>query len=259
MLKQTLLSLNHQTDKNFEVMISDDGSSLNAQREIKKLEQQISYRFTYLWQEDQGFRAAKARNEGIKKAQGDYIIFTDGDCILPPRFVAQHRKLARKNCFVDGNRILLSPSITKNIHEMKTQFTMNIPSLIKYRLGGHINKLSSFIRFPLGALRHLNPSKWKGAKTCNLAVWKQDLLSVNGFDESFQGWGHEDADLVIRLIKKGVKRQSGKYASVVFHQWHKVNDRANEQKNKTALLNSIKSNNIKAHNGLEKSCETIKH
>ena len=129
MLEQTLLSLNHQTDRNFEVVVSDDGSKLSAQQEIKKLEPQLSYRFTYLWQKDQGFRAAKARNEGIKKAQGDYIIFTDGDCILPPRFVAQHRKLARKNCFVDGNRILLSQSITENIHEINTSFSMPFHSM----------------------------------------------------------------------------------------------------------------------------------
>ena len=83
-------------------------------------------------------------------------------------------------------------------------------------------------------------------------LFKQDLIDINGFDESFQGWGHEDADLVIRLIKKGVKRRSGKYASVVFHQWHKINDRVNEKSNKAALMKSIHSANLKTNNGLEK-------
>ena len=252
MLKQTLLSLNHQTDKNFEVVVSDDGSNIESQNKIKELQQQLSYRLTYLWQKDLGFRAAKARNEGIKKANGDYIIFTDGDCILPASFVAQHRKLALKNHFVDGNRILLSEKFTKNILNQDEIFNINIKSLFKYRIAGKINKISSYLKLPLGPFRLLRSTKWKGVKTCNLAAWKQDLMEVNGFDESFQGWGHEDADLVIRLIKNRVKRQSGKYASVVFHQWHKVNDRKNEIKNKAALLNSINSANVKANNGLEK-------
>lgn len=252
MLKQTLFSLNEQTDKYFDVIICDDGSHTQARHEIEKIKQKLSFCCTYYWQKDDGFRAAKARNEGIKRARGNYVIFTDGDCILPPQFVAQHRKLARKNCFVDGNRILLSQSLTNKIHKTQIQFSMRVSSLIKYKLTRKINKLSSFMRIPLGVCRDLKPKRWKGVKTCNLAVWKQDLIDINGFDESFQGWGHEDADLVIRLIKKGVKRRSGRYASVVFHQWHKINDRGNEKSNKAALMKSINSANLKTNNGLEK-------
>ena len=111
MLKQTLFSLNEKTDKHFEVIICDDGSHNLARHEIEKIKQKLSFCCTYHWQKDDGFRAAKARNEGIKRARGNYVIFTDGDCILPPQFIAQHRKLEKENCFFDGNQIFISESL----------------------------------------------------------------------------------------------------------------------------------------------------
>lgn len=253
MLTQTLLSLNRQTDKHFEVIVSDDGSCEESRNAIQILDQQLTFTFTYLWQEDKGFRAAKARNQGIKKAKGEYIVFTDGDCILPPSFVKQHRKLARHHYFVDGYRILLSQPFTTDIHNGRASLHINFMSLLADCLMGKINKLSSYFTLPLGPLRLLQPTRWKGVKTANLAAWKQDLMAINGFNEAFEGWGHEDADLVIRLIRHGIKRKSGKYASVVFHQWHPTNDRSHEKMNKAALSHSLNAAPIRTHDGLEKS------
>jgi len=63
-------------------------------------------------------------------------------------------------------------------------------------------------------------------------MFKNDFLSVNGFDESFQGWGHEDADLAIRLIKNGIQRKDGQFGTAVLHLWHRENDRTFESANK---------------------------
>ena len=94
--------------------------------------------------------------------------------------------------------------------------------------------------------------KWQGAKTCNLAVWKDDLLKINGFDESFIGWGREDSDLVVRLINNGVRRKEGTFATGVYHLWHKLNSRDNFSKNDKLLNQAIKLRKIKAIKGLYK-------
>ncbi|MCS5585542.1 MAG: galactosyltransferase-related protein, partial [Pseudomonadales bacterium] len=86
-----------------------------------------------------------------------------------------------------------------------------------------------------------NKKQWETAKTCNLGLWKQDFLAINGFDESFEGWGFEDSDLVIRLIRSGISRKSGRYAVPVLHLWHPTHDLNREQKNREKLNVTLKN------------------
>ena len=61
----------------------------------------------------------------------------------------------------------------------------------RYKLG-HINRYSPFRRLKTRLLRDLSPKSWKRIRGCNLAVWLDDLRVVEGFSESFEGWGYED-------------------------------------------------------------------
>ncbi len=58
-----------------------------------------------------------------------------------------------------------------------------------------------------------------------MAVWKKDYIAVNGFDETFVGWGHEDADFVLRLHNAGLVRKDGFFATEVYHLWHREANR----------------------------------
>lgn len=88
--------------------------------------------------------------------------------------------------------------------------------------------------------------------TCNLAIWKNDFISVNGFDETFEGWGYEDSDLVIRLMHYGVKRKEGRFAVPVLHLWHQQNDRSQQDRNYQRLLDRLNDASlIRAKQGLE--------
>ncbi|MFN7207029.1 MAG: galactosyltransferase-related protein, partial [Burkholderiales bacterium] len=101
------------------------------------------------------------------------------------------------------------------------------------------------------AFRHRHANEWRGAKTCNLSAWRSDLISVNGLDEAFTGWGFEDSDLVIRLLRAGVKHKSARFATPVFHLWHQENDRSRMQQNEQKLLQALNSVHIKAARGLD--------
>ncbi len=243
-LKLALTALNNQTDSNFEVIIVDDGSTFATKEMIEQFKTMARFPLKHLWQEDKGFRAARARNLGIKHASGDYIIFLDGDCVPNIHFIENHRKIAETNYFVVGHRIILSESYTQKVlqHQLplwkKSGFEWMINALCK-----NSNKLLPKLYVPF-LNRYKKPNKWQGAKTCNLAFWKNDLLAVRGFDESFEGWGFEDSDLVIRILNYGKRRKSGKFATEVFHLWHKEADRANEGKNFDYLQQLLQTKRI---------------
>jgi len=88
-------------------------------------------------------------------------------------------------------------------------------------------------------------------RTFNLALWRSDFARVNGFDELFQGWGHEDADLAVRLMHAGVRRKDGQFALPVLHLWHRESDRGRETENMQRLQARIQSGQIRAEAGLD--------
>jgi len=92
---------------------------------------------------------------------------------------------------------------------------------------------------------------WVGAKTCNLAVWRNDLLAVNGFDEDFVGWGYEDSDLVQRLLNAGRRRRATRWAVPVLHLWHAAQDRSRERANLARLEQTVASGTERAARGID--------
>jgi glycosyltransferase involved in cell wall biosynthesis len=247
-----LLALAEQDAKNFEVIVADDGSTDETKQVIESVAAKVAYNIGHVWHPHNDFRAAMIRNKSVAVAQGDYLIFLDGDSIPLTSFVRRHQDLAENNCFVVGNRVLLSASFTKDV--LLRQLPLQRWSMwhwFKNFCCGNINRFLPVL--PLGSfcLRHLRHTRWQGAKTCNLGMWKKDFVAVNGFDESYSGWGYEDSDLVIRLIHNKVLRKDGHFVVPVFHLWHPANSRNREQANYQKLKEIESSDSIKAVPGVD--------
>jgi glycosyltransferase involved in cell wall biosynthesis len=232
-LRLSLQSLGMQTKNDFEVVIADDGSGLPTRALIEECKNNSTVQIHHEWQEDIGFRKSKILNQAIQKAKGEYLIFLDGDCVVQPDFVEQHVKLACLGGMVTGSRILLGRKLTAQLCEDgKWSFSKLTSKALTYRLTGQLNKcLPLFIKLPDVRARIYKNFKWSRIKGCNMAAWRSDVIKINGFDESLEGWGHEDADFVFRLQKSGVKRKSGAWATEVLHLWHKMADKATAEKN----------------------------
>jgi glycosyltransferase involved in cell wall biosynthesis len=240
-----------QNDKNFEIIIADDGSTANTRACVEQLALKAPVALSHVWQPDQGFRAAMARNRGILAAKGAYIVFLDGDCIPQRDFIARHRALARPGCLVSGSRILLSEALTRRVLDDGVDVAASpLPARLRWRLRGDINKvLQLAVRWPdLG--RTSRGFSWRRIKSCNLGVWRSDLERVNGFDESFTGWGYEDSDLVLRLFHAGVRRKDGAFATEVFHLWHHEAQRDRESSNHKVVLERAQTRMTQAVKGL---------
>jgi glycosyltransferase involved in cell wall biosynthesis len=241
-LRAVLDSLLAQRARDFEILVADDGSTAATDDLVKALAEGSVVL---------GFRAAAARNRAAARARGDLLIFLDGDCIARPDFIDRHRRLARPGWMVAGNRVLLSESFTREVLARRAPVHLWHP--VHWRAAfrrGEINRLLPLAALPLGPLRRLGGRRWQRVRTCNLAVWRADFVAVNGFDESFEGWGFEDSDLAIRLIHHGVRRLEGAFATAVLHLWHRENDRAREGENWTRLQQRLVSRQVRAERGL---------
>jgi glycosyltransferase involved in cell wall biosynthesis len=249
-LGAALRGLARQSDRDFEVIVADDGSGPATAAVIAQWKTQLGAPLAHVRHEHAGFRAAEIRNRAIFASRGDYCVFLDGDCIARADFVGQHRRLAKTGWFVAGNRILLSEQLTRSVLAQNLEpETWDFTRLLRHRRGG-INRIAPALHLPLGPLRKAAPKRWEGARTCNLAVARRDLERVDGFDASFNGWGLEDSDLAIRLIHAGVRRKDGRFATGVFHLWHRENDRADFAGNQARLDDVMRSDRIRALRGL---------
>jgi glycosyltransferase involved in cell wall biosynthesis len=256
-LDAVLSALSRQSDRGFEVVIADDGSRPMTAAVVEHWRTRLGVQLSHVWQLNCGFRAAEIRNRAILACRGDYCIFLDGDCIVPPDFVATHRKLAEPGWFVTGNRVLLSAALTEAVlREHLQPETWGASAWIGQRLRGGVNRLAALLRLPLGPLRKLQARRWRGARSCNLAVWRSDLERVDGFDASFTGWGREDSDLLIRLLRCGLRRKDGRFATGVIHLWHAQLDRAQLAANDARLDGVLQSDRKRAQRGLSALRET---
>jgi glycosyltransferase involved in cell wall biosynthesis len=250
-LDAVLRSLAAQRDRGFEIIIADDGSGPATAALIERWKPKLGVPLAHVWQEHHGFRAAEIRNRALLASRGDYCVFLDGDCIVRPDFIAMHRRLAEAQWFVTGNRVLLSEALTTAVLREDLQpETWSLVEWLAQRARGGVNRLGALLRLPLGPLRKLGAAKWEGARSCNLAVWRRDLDQVDGFDASFQGWGREDSDLLVRLLHAGVRRKDGRFATGVFHLWHAPADRAQLNANDARLDAVLRSARIRADSGL---------
>lgn len=241
-LKAQLLALNKGCSLPDEVIIADDGSQDATQQMIVQLSHQLKFPIKHLWQQDNGFRVAQARNKGIYQATGDYIIFLDHDYIVRRDFISNHRKLAEPGYFVSGSRILLNETMTQRVLDDNVDLSnKSFWWFLKNKHAKNCNRCLSSLRLPLGlSLRKLRQHSWKSTRNL-IAVWREDLLAVNGYDHSFEGWGYEDSDLVIRLLHDGVKRKLGKFATEVMHLHHPIASRDDEKSNYQRLMDTLQA------------------
>jgi len=250
-LEAVLRSLTRQTDADFEVVVADDGSRPATAKLIAAWRAKVGHRVMHVWQEDRGFRAAEIRNHAVLASRGAYCIFLDGDCIVRPDFVAIHRRLAEPGAFVTGNRILLSRELTdKVLRENLSPEAWIFTRWIAERWRGGVNRLTALLRLPLGPLRRLRQYTWRGARSCNLAIWRRDLDRVDGFDADYSGWGKEDSDIIVRLLHAGVRRNDGAFATGVIHLWHPEADRSLLPENERKLDDVVAGNRVRAQRGL---------
>ena len=209
-----------QTERDFEIIIADDGSRDDTRERIARLSADSELPIRHVWQPDDGFQKSRILNKAIAAAQGDYLIFTDGDCIPRNDFVAEHLRHADENCYLSGGYFKLPMTISKAItqDDVTSQRVFSTTWLCEQGLNISLGNMKLASRGWVGDLLNylpINPS-WNGH---NSSCHKKLAISVNGFDENMQ-YGGQDAEFGLRLRYSGVKPMRVRYSTICVHLDH---------------------------------------
>ena len=226
-LKLVLDSLKLQTEKQFEIIISEDGKNEYMKIFIE------NYLFVndiqHLRQEDKGWQKNKALNNAIRHSKSDWLIFIDGDCVLHPRFVEMHVRYADENFILAGKRVKLDPDISifleNNMPEAIPEMQKIFQKKLFFGKGKTVFIEESIFISPDGLLSFI-PKLRKANRLigCNMSFSKKAIYAINGFDEEYSlpAVG-EDTDLAWRFKVAGFQLKSVRNLAVQYHLYHKEN------------------------------------
>jgi len=244
-LEKVLEGLLHQTRRPSEIIIADDGSNNDTRDMLEPYLKNKIIRITHVWHKDDGFRLAEIRNKAIIESNSEYLVFLDGDCIPDSHYVEDHLSLAEEGFFFQGKRVIVSKNASMDFtfHDIKSMFR-----LFKHALTSAISNSHHILRIPF--FPSYTSSKLSGIRGCNMGFLKKDLLSVNGFNQGFKGWGREDSEIVVRLYNYGIKRKEHPFRAICYHLWHKENTREAIESNEQLLDKAMRSNDYYCNTGI---------
>lgn len=177
-VEDLLCSLNKQTNKRFEIVVVEDGSSLPCKDVVERYENYLA--ITYYAIPNGG--PSKARNYGARVGKGDYLLILDSDCILPDNYIESVDSFLEK-----------SPADAFGGPDCAHESFTPVQKAISY-------SMTSF--FTTGGIRGGKKKLDKFyPRSFNMGIRREVFDALDGFDESMR-YG-EDIDFSIRIIKAG--------------------------------------------------------
>ena len=232
-LKLVLDGLERQSEKEFEVLIADDGSHAKVIKKLHAIIPLYSFKIKHVWHQDMGWQKNIILNAAVVTAKSEYLIFIDGDCIPHQHFVAEHLKNQSPQTALAGRRVHLSPAVTLVLTSKKIQKgyleKRGFVKLYwdKIRGNGGVHLENGF--YAPTWLRSFINKKDKGIVGSNFSLYKSDLLAINGFDERYLAPAvGEDTDVELRLRNNGIRVKSIKHLAIQYHLYHRSLHRPSE-------------------------------
>ena len=174
---ELLESLSKQTFLDFEVLLIEDGSSIKCDLVAQKHSQNLNIRYYY---KDNSGRS-ETRNYGMEKAKGDYFVFFDSDCVIPPFYFEKIKRTLTDN-YTDSYG---GPDkADESFSDLQKAISFSMTSFLTTGgiRGSKGMKMEKFV-----------------PRTFNMGFSKEVYETVGGFKDMFG----EDIDLSLRIINNG--------------------------------------------------------
>lgn len=250
-LDLVLAALSRQTHAPDEILIADDGSKSPTRDVIDGWRVKLACPVQHVWQADIGYRKARIVNEAVRRAKGEHLLMIDGDTFPQRAWVEDHATCADGRTVLCGRRVKLGPRLSPTITR-EDVLAGRFDSVLSRRLlasglRGDTQRLSLGIRLPMPLARTLHPRPRK-LMGVNFSLPREAFFAVNGYDEAWTVYGHEDRDLELRLQRAGWEFRALLNRAVVFHVWHA--EREKSPKTRELLRAAEDSDRIRCEAGL---------
>ena len=200
-----------------EVVITDDGSDEATLQVIDDFAAASGFPTVLTTHPHDGFQLARCRNDGVRASSAPYLLFLDGDCVLPADHVAWHLRFRSPGVAIAGDCIRFSQEVSERV-------TLDAIRSGDYQAWGSDDEHRRLLRRHRSTIiyRWIPHPRKPTLIGNNIGLWRADYERVNGFDEEFRGWGCEDDDFSRRIRNVGVKIRSILRQTRTFHLWHPV-------------------------------------
>lgn len=220
-LRRCLRSLELQSQRSFEIVVADDGSTMETRRLVEEFARSSIHPVRHVWQEDRGFRKTEILNKAVLATGTQYLVFIDGDCIAHPDFVREHALNSEPGRYLTGSLIRLDQGISDRINEDAIAGGDAFRAAWLLKQGSHIDRRYLRLSLPYTLRCRLNRATrtrpyWLGS---NSSCFRESLVAINGFDNRFS-YGFEDGDFGNRLEMRGIKPKTVRWTAVLLHLWH---------------------------------------
>jgi glycosyltransferase involved in cell wall biosynthesis len=219
-LEKVLWGYAYQSYGDFEIVVADDGSGNETREVIECCRKKLGLTIEHEWQPHKGFRKCRILNQAIERSHGDYLIFTDGDCIPRRDFVATHVAQARLNAFLSGGVLRLHRALSQIIgaNDIASGSAFEWRWLSMQGVNWWPLRTVASPRW-FAALCDGLTSTQASFNGHNSSAWRSDIENVNGFDERMQ-YGGLDRELGERLANAGVRGKRIRHRAICLHLEH---------------------------------------
>jgi hypothetical protein len=218
---------------------SDDPTILDAARDAAR---EASVSMTVILRPGAGRgRAAQARNNAVRLLLADGIdpgarlVFLDGDCVPLHETIARHERALDRSDLVLGWRYDLTPEQDASFDEpaLRRGAMPFTPTDEQARAiaSRHRRYRRQLLLRRLALTKPHKPKLLSANFACTLHAYR----AVNGFDESFEGWGQEDDDFGKRLMRSGHRVHVAVGEILAAHQHHITRAPADWKRSDNAL------------------------
>ena len=253
-LEKVLIGYQNQSDSDFEIMIADDGSREETREMVERVAARCSFPVRHVWQTDDGFRKCAILNRAIAECRGDYLLFTDGDCIPRPDMVSVHRAFAQPGHFLSGGYCKLPMATSKAItpEDIRSGEAFRISWLRRHGYRPSLKWMKILARpWEIDEMLNRLPFAKPTFNGNNSSCYRKDALTIGGFDERM-GYGGEDREFGYRLENCGIAPKVIRYSALCLHLDHKRGyvDAEIRARNEAIIAQTRASRLVRTVNGL---------